>query len=350
MRQKVTIIGLGLIGGSIGLGLKRWSNNSGKREDVLEITGFDIDLQNQNFAKKAKAVDRTEWSIVKAVENADLIVLAIPPRAVREVMESIGSQLRPGAVVCDVASTKADVMTWASELLPDSVHFVGTHPMAGGSQSIEAADAGLFDGATWCVVPSVKADEAAVQTVLGMVNALGAEPMFVDAHEHDGFVGAISHLPFVLSAALMRAVSSDPAWRDMQLLSASGFQDVSRLAGGSPEMHRDICATNREAVVRWIDEAVDQLRHMQSLVAAGTSETDETLLRVFEEARDARAQWATRERRDGKLIQNTGDELVDFSVGGQLSQMVFGSFFRRKPKIDAPPARSGSNGNQSKRS
>jgi prephenate dehydrogenase len=348
VRQQVTIIGLGLIGGSIGLGLKRWSNNSGKRDDVLEITGFDIDLQNQNFAKKAKAVDRTEWSIVKAVESADLVVLAIPPLAVREVMESIGPSLRPGAVVCDVASTKADVMAWAAELLPDTVHFVGTHPMAGGSQSIEAADAALFDGATWCVVPSVKADEAAVQTVLGMVNALGAEPMFVDAYEHDGFVGAISHLPFVLSTALMRAVSADPAWRDMQLLSATGFQDVSRLAGGSPAMHRDICVTNREAVVRWIDEAVDQMRHMQSLIAARTEEADETLLRVFEEARDARALWATRERRDGQLVQKTDDELVDFSVGGQISQLMFGSIFRRKPRVEQG-ARSGSNGDRSKR-
>jgi prephenate dehydrogenase len=349
VRQKVTIVGLGLIGGSIGLGLKRWSNNSGKREDVLEITGFDIDLQNQNFAKKAKAVDRTEWSIVKAVESADLIILAIPPQAVREIMESIGPELRPGAVVCDVSSTKADIMRWAAELLPDTVHFVGTHPMAGGSQSIEAADAGMFDGATWCVVPSVQADEAAVQTVLGMVSALGAEPMFVDAHEHDGFVGAISHLPFVLSISLMRAVSADPAWRDMQLLSATGFQDVSRLAGGSPQMHRDICVTNREAVVRWIGEAVDQLEHMQSLVAAGTDEADETLLRVFEEARDARALWATRERSDGKLIQNTSDELVDFSVGGQISQLMFGSFLRRKPRVDQP-SKTGSNGNRSKRS
>ena len=342
MRQQVTIIGLGLIGGSIGLGLKQWSNNSGKRDDVLEVTGFDIDIQNQNFAKKAKAVDSTEWSITKAVESADLIILAVPPIAVREVMANIAPDLRPGTVVCDVASTKADVMNWAAELLPDTVHFVGTHPMAGGSRSIEAAEADLFRGSTWCVVPSVDADEAAVQTVLGMVSALGAEPLFVDAHEHDGFVGGVSHLPFMLSTALMRAVSTDPAWRDMEQLSATGFQDVSRLAGGSAEMHRDICVTNRVAVTRWIDEAVDELLHMRSLVAAGTDEADETLLRVFEEARDAWAKWATRERRDGSLIQGTDEDLGDFSVGGQLSQMMFGSFFRRKPRVDSGDSKNGS--------
>ncbi|CAN5710102.1 prephenate dehydrogenase/arogenate dehydrogenase family protein [soil metagenome] len=343
MRQKVTIVGLGLIGGSIGLGLKQWSNRNGKRDDVLDITGFDIDLDNQNYAKKIKAVDRTEWNIVSAVESADLVILAVPALATREVMENIGSRLRDGTVVCDVSSTKADVMKWAEELLPPTVHFIGTHPMAGGSRSIESADGDLFRGATWCVVPSVQADEAAVQTVLGLVSALGAEPLFVDAHEHDGFVGAISHLPFVLSIALMRAVSSDPAWRDMQQLSATGFQDVSRLAGASAEMHRDICVTNREAVTRWIDEAVDELQQIRSLVSAGTEEADESLLQVFEEARDARARWATRERGDGSLVQGTDDELVDFSVGGQFSQLVFGSFLRRKPRFGSSDSKNGKN-------
>ena len=341
MRQQVAIIGLGLIGGSIGLGLKKWSSKDGKRGDVLEITGFDVDLEHQNYAKKIKAVDKTEWSITNAVSGADLVILAIPAGAVPDVLESIGPDLRPGTVVCDVSSTKADVMRWAQELLPDTVHFVGTHPMAGDSRSIEGARDDMFQGATWCVVPAVEANEAAVQTVLGLVSALGAEPLFVDAHEHDGFVGAVSHLPFVLSIAMTRAVSTDPAWRDMQQLSASGFRDVSRLAGGSAEMHRDICVTNREAVTRWIAEAVDELQHIGSLVAAGTDEADETLLRVFEEARDARAQWATKSRRDGSLIQDTNEELVDFSVGGQISQLVFGSFFRRKPRIDSTESKTG---------
>lgn len=342
MRQQVTIVGLGLIGGSIGLGLKQWSNRDGKRDDVLEITGFDVDLENQNYAKKIKAVDRTEWNIANAVGKADLVILAVPALAARDVMENVGRLLRDGAVVCDVSSTKADVMRWADDLLPDNVHFIGTHPMAGGSRSIEAADGELFQGATWCVVPSVKADEAAVQTVLGLVSALGAEPLFVDAHEHDGFVGAISHLPFVLSIALMRAVSADPAWRDMQLLSATGFRDVSRLSGASAEMHRDICVTNRDAVARWIDEAVDELLDIKALVTARTEEADESLLKNFEEARDAWGEWATRARGDGSLVQKTDDDLVDFSVGSQISQLMFGSWFRRKPRTDAPNSRNGS--------
>lgn len=330
--QHVTIVGLGLIGASVGLGLRRWSTNEGKRQPVLTVTGFDTNLDHQNYAKKIDAVDRTEWDLPKAVRDADLVVVAVPPLAVKSVFESLADLMKPGAVVTDVTSTKADVMAWADEVLPDHLHFVGGHPMAGKAQSIEGADADLFQKATWCVVPSVSADENAVQTVLGMVSALGAEPSFVDAHEHDGFVAAVSHLPFMLSIGLMYSVSRDPAWRDMKLLSSTGFQDVSRLAGGSPEMHRDICVTNREAVVRWLDTTVDNIQHMRSLIAARTDEADETLLTIFNEAQDARASWATAERRGGELIQDTDSELGNVSMAGQFNQMLFGSMFRRKPR------------------
>lgn len=337
--QHVTIVGLGLIGSSIGLGLRRWATNSGKRAAVLEVTGFDLDLDHQNYAKKIKAVDRTEWDLAKAVREADMVVVAVPPLAVRDVFESMAPHLKAGAIVTDTTSTKAQVMAWAAEVLPSTVHFVGGHPMAGKSQSIEGAEADLFKGATWCVVPSVKADDSAVQTVLGMVSALEAEPMFIDAHEHDGFVGGISHLPFLLSIALMRTVSKDPAWRDMKLLTAGGFRDASRLAAGSPAMHRDICATNREAITRWLDLAIDELQHARSLIAAGSQEADETLLARFSEARDARAEWSTAERREGQLIQDTQSELSRQSVSDQMSQMFVGSMFRRRPRLGAADER-----------
>ena len=143
----------------------------------------------------------------------------------------------------------------------------------------------------------------------------------------------------MLSIALMHSVSRDPAWRDMKQLSSTGFQDVSRLAGGSAEMHRDICVTNREAVVRWMGEAIEDLQHMRSLIAAGTEEADETLLSIFEETRDARAGWATTERRGGELVQDTDKELSNVSMTGQFNQMLFGSMFRRKPRLGSTTER-----------
>jgi prephenate dehydrogenase len=112
--------------------------------------------------------------------------------------------------------------------------------MAGKTQSVEGAEADLFKGATWCIAPSVTADEEAVRTVLGMVSALGAEPFFVDPGEHDAYVAGVSHLPFVLSAALMRAVSSDPSWRDMKSLTA----EASAMPAASPRAARRCTATS----------------------------------------------------------------------------------------------------------
>ncbi len=327
--QQVSIIGLGLIGASIGLGLRRWATDDGKRSPVIELTGFDIDLTHQSYAKKIKAVDRTEWSLRGAIERADLIVIATPVGAVREVFEAIAEYGKQGVVVTDTCSTKAAVLSWAREVLPASVHFVGGHPMAGKTQSVEGAEADLFQGATWCVAPLVSASDEAVQTVLGMIAALGAEPLFIDAEEHDSYVAGISHLPFLLSMALMRVVSQDPSWREMRRLTAGGFRDMTRLAAGSPEMYRDICATNGTNIVRWLDTALAELHHLRDLIAAGNEETLATLQQAFEQARDARADWATQERRPGELVQDTASELANISFGQQMQQLFFGNFLRR---------------------
>ncbi len=327
--QQVSIIGLGLIGASIGLGLRRWATDDGKRSPVVELTGFDIDLAHQNYAKKIKAVDRTEWNLRGAVERADFIIIATPVGSVREIFEAIAEYGKQGVVVTDTCSTKAAVLSWARELLPASVHFVGGHPMAGKAQSIEGAEADLFQGATWCVTPLVSASEEAVQTVLGMISALGAEPLFIDADEHDSYVAGISHLPFLLSVALMRVVSRDASWREMRKLTASGFRDATRLAAGSPEMHRDVCVTNSANIVRWLDTALAELHHLRDLIAAGNEETIATLLQAFEQARYARAEWSTQERRPGELVQDTATELANISFSQQMQQLFFGNLLRR---------------------
>src|SRR5690606_14636094 len=106
-----------------------------------------------------------------------------------------------------------------------------------------------------------------------------------------------------------------------------------RLAGGSAEMHRDICVTNREAIVRWMGTAIEDMLTMRDLIASGTDESFDELLGIFESARDARASWATAERREGELVQKTGAELTNVSMTGQFNQMLFGSMLRRKPRI-----------------
>lgn len=336
--QRVLIVGLGLIGGSIGLALRRWSEErkvDGRKP--LEVFGFDPNLDHQRAAEKMGAIDKGAWDLAKAAREADVVVLAVPVNAVRDVLADLAPNLRPDTIVTDTGSTKAQVLAWADEILPREVHFVGGHPMAGKTQSIEGADADLFTGATWCIAPSVTASDEAVRTVLGLVAAAGAEPFFIDPEEHDAYVAGVSHLPFVVSAALMNAVSRDASWRDMKSLTAGSFRDTTRLAAGSPAMHRDILLTNRAAVIRWVDAFSASLAELRSTLATGDDETAAAALDAFfNDARDARALWSTQVTRDGELLQATGAELQPESVSDHMGRMFLGGFAKR---LRTPPTR-----------
>ena len=168
--QRVLIVGLGLVGGSIGLALRRWSEErkvDGRKP--LEVVGFDPNLDHQRAAEKLGSIDKGAWDLAKAAREADVVVLAVPVNAMRDVLADLAPNLRPDSIVTDTGSTKAHVLAWANEILPREIHFIGGHPMAGKTQSIEGADVDLFTGATWCISPSVTASEEAVRTVLGLV-------------------------------------------------------------------------------------------------------------------------------------------------------------------------------------
>lgn len=331
--QRMAIVGLGLIGSSIGLGLRRWSaENTRDGQPALEIIGFDSSLDRQSQAKKIGAVDRTEWELRKVVENADVVVLAAPVLALEEILGDIAPLLKHGTAVTDVASTKSEVLAWANRILPRTVSFVGGHPMAGKESSIEGADGDLFRGATWCICPAVTATEESIRTVLGMVNALGAEPYFVDPDEHDAYVAGISHLPFVAASALMNTLANDPSWRDMKTLTAGGFRDMTRLASGSPEMHRDVVMTNRAAVQRWLGAYIAELQGFESRLAGDESNARDELLAFFTDGRDRRAEWAVQTSREAELLGPSATSGEGDGFSGQMGRMLFGGFMR-KPRV-----------------
>jgi prephenate dehydrogenase len=323
--QQIAILGLGLIGTSIGLGLKRWAGTQ-KAGPPLAITGYDHDLNRQRQAKAMKAIDTEARDLPAAVRNADLVILAVPIGVVEEVMADCAPHLRAGATVTDVASVKAPVLAAARRLLPTTISFVGGHPMAGGTGSIDAARADLFDGARWCIVPAVRAGEDAVEIVVGLAVALGAETYFVDAAEHDGLVAAISHLPFSVAAALVQAVTADPAWREMKLLAAGGFRDTTRVAEGSPVMHRDIALANAEALTRWLDRLAEELTRLRDTVAGGDAAA---LLAYFEASQDARIRWRIERERTTEPGSERGLPEVP-TLGESMQSMFFGSFGRRR--------------------
>ncbi|HZT99538.1 MAG TPA: prephenate dehydrogenase [Ktedonobacteraceae bacterium] len=281
MFNRVALIGLGLIGGSIGLALH-------KAKAAQEVVGYDLGKGVSDRARKVGAIDQAYSTLADAVRGAELVVLATPVGTMRALLQNLATCVTPGAVVTDVASTKAQVISWAEEFLPPSVPFVGGHPMTGKEQSgVEAADASLFQNRIYCLTPTARTRPAAINKVSAFVEALGARVRFLEPAEHDGQVAGVSHLPFIASIALVNTVTASPSWSDASLLAASGFRDMSRLAGGSPEMYRDICLTNSEAITHWLDEYISTLRTIRNSIA----ERDKNLAETFANAQELRQQW-----------------------------------------------------------
>lgn len=281
MFRQVAIIGLGLIGGSIGLALR-------KTHAARRIVGYDQNQVAREYACASHAIDQAEKSPADVVQDADLVVLATPVGAIRAILRQIAPFLAPGTVVTDVASTKAEVLHWAAEILPESVTFVGGHPMAGKEVSgIEASDAMLFHRRIYCLTPTAQTSTVAIKKVCSLIEVLGAQVRFLDAVEHDSLVAGVSHLPFLASVALMNTLTEDSSWPDAAQLAANGFRDISRLAAGSPEMYRDICLTNSRAIVQRLDDYIKHLSALREKVATQEQEIDT----FFDRARTSRIQW-----------------------------------------------------------
>jgi len=258
------------------------------------VVGYSRRQETVATALRLGAIDRGETNLRDAVKQADLVIIATPVLTIKEILPGMAPHLPAGCIVTDVASTKVKVMRWAEEMLPPTVDFVGGHPMAGKeTYGVQAADADLFRDCVYCLTPSQKASRESVDTVVGMVKKLGGMPFFIDAQEHDDFVAAVSHLPMLVSAALVSSTTKNPSWSNkMSRLAASGYHDVTRLASGNPEVNADICLTNREAIVKWIDEFIGELQRYRQLVADGDRRLEEALT----EANKARQQWLDRTR------------------------------------------------------
>jgi len=279
---RIAIIGLGLIGGSIGLALKQ----ANWRE--AEVVGCARRQEIGTLALKVGAVDKIELDVRKAVKSADIIIVATPVLTVKDIFTQIAPELASDSIVTDTASTKAQIMQWAEDLLPSGTNFVGGHPMAGKEiQGIKAAEAVLFHSCVYCLTPLPQTKPAAVQTVKDMVKALGAVPLVIGAQEHDTLVAGISHLPLLLSVALVSATTKDSSWQQMSRLAASGYRDLTRLASGNPEVSADICLSNQDAIISWIDAFIDELQKLRNMIADGNDEIEKALAL----ANEARQKW-----------------------------------------------------------
>lgn len=278
---RIAIVGLGLMGTSLGMAL---------RNDRLAtyVTGYDASPTVGAHAHARGAVDVACNTLAEACAEADLIALAAPVLALRELLPAVARCAPERAILTDLGSTKAEVMAWAQTLLPRPERFVGGHPMAGSERSgPEAAQPDLYRGCIWCLTPTSTTDPAAITAVTGLAANVGARVLRLDAADHDNAVALASHLPLLAAAALMRAAGQSENWSLAATLAAGGFRDTTRVASGDPRMARDICLTNASPLVAALDGYIAALSVLRERVAAHDTNIEEE----FRSARETRAEW-----------------------------------------------------------
>jgi prephenate dehydrogenase len=268
----VAVVGLGLMGSSFALALK-------KARPEIVLAGSD-----RNPLVVRKALDRdivsTANTDLTVVEIADVIVIGAPISAMREVFARLGA-LSEGKPVTDMASTKADVEEWAAA---EGIDFIGGHPMCGKEVSgIDNADPSMFENAPWVLTR----DDPRITE---LVKAVGAHPIVMDAVTHDRLVAGVSHAAFLLSVGYVLAVSRSKDWPEASRLAAGGFRDMSRLAGGDPDLYAGVVRTNRENLIETLDAISAELTRLRRHLEAD----DPRLVELFEEARAVRERWAGR--------------------------------------------------------
>lgn len=289
--QRLTVVGLGLIGGSVAA--------AAKRGGVRRVRAVDPDPETLGFAVAEGIADEAlppEQAIAAgwfARDAADLIVLGTP---VAGTIDWLGRLAELGftGIVSDVASTKRAVVA-AAERAGGAYRFVGAHPMAGSERSgVTAASATLFQGAYYILTPTATTDMDAYRLVHAFVASLGARVVSVDAAAHDEAVAIVSHVPHVAAAALVELASSraEEAGADLLRLAAGGFKDMTRIAAGSPDLWTGICLDNAEAVVAGIDGLEAVLGDFRRAVAHGDTAAVRAWLAGAAEVRRALpAQW-----------------------------------------------------------
>ena len=281
--QKITIIGVGLLGGSIGLTVKR-------RRLAREVAGFVRRPASLKACEKAAAVDYATTDLLAAVSKADLVIVCTPLSQMRSRVEEMLPALKRGAIVTDVGSAKAGVVREACGLIRKAGgHFIGSHPMAGAEKTgVLAARADLFVNAMCVVTPTKNSNPGALRIVEQFWKSLGARTLRLTPAQHDVFVSRSSHLPHVVAAALATLVLDPKNPHAQSVLCANGFRDTTRIASGSPEMWRDIALANRKNLAKSLDDFISELKRFQQVLRQSDARV---VSKYFETAKARRDNW-----------------------------------------------------------
>ena len=283
MIRHLCVIGVGLIGGSLALALK-------KRDICKHITGCGRSTGNLDKAIELGVIDDYDIDPAVAVKDCDVVLLAVPMGGMKAVMGAIKPALAEGTVITDAGSTKESVIESACEVFGDlPANLVPGHPVAGNENSgVTAAIADLYQGRRVILTPHENNCKEALDTVTAMWQSVGAEVRYMDAGLHDHILAATSHLPHILAFSLVRELANSPHHDNIFRYAAGGLRDFTRIAESDPVMWRDICLSNRNAILAAIDRYRDELEQLQEAIRESDART---IHDMFVEAHDARAHF-----------------------------------------------------------
>jgi prephenate dehydrogenase len=287
--KQLTIIGCGLIGGSVAASAKYYRL-------AEHVVGTDASESMLKMAIKRNVIDEGSTDLASAVANADLIVIAVPVIQTIKILKMLSElPLKTGAIITDVGGTKTEICRYAKMVLPAHVHFIGGHPMAGSERSgVRAASERLFENAMYVLTPDADVSHQALQILIDFVEGMRAKVVQMAAEHHDHVVGTISHLPHVIASALVEFVSGyskqDPLYAE---LAAGGFRDVTRIASGNPDMWRDILLMNQSHMDEILTAFIESCTAIRDLVR---TQDDQHIFEFLAQAKNWRDALPIRKR------------------------------------------------------
>ena len=281
-RTRVAILGLGLIGGSLGLALRQAG------PEQVEVTGFARRATTGELALQMGAVDKLADTPQAAVQDADFVFLCTPVLQMLPMAEAVLPVMKPGAVLTDVGSTKGWFVQKIRSLLPQHIHYIGGHPMAGRERSgMEAAQADLFRDKWFIFTPLPDTPPALMERLRQLIQLTGAKTAELYEHTHDHVTAVISHVPHVVAAGLVQLLrtQNNPALTARFI--GGGFRDTTRIASSDADMWADICITNGENIAAELDATVKLLGNMATMIRAGDRQGVHEYFTQAKQLRDA---------------------------------------------------------------
>jgi len=328
MTVKITIVGLGQIGGSVGLALK-------EHQELVHRTGHDLELSVARQAKKMEAIDKVAVNLPSAVRDADLVLLSLPMDQIRETLELIAPDLKENAVVMDTGPVKEVMAAWASEMLPSDRYYVGLTPVLNpmylhaADSGLEAAHIDLFRDGLMAIVAPVRTPSEAIKLAADLTRLLGADPLFADPLEIDSLMAATHIMPQLLAATLLNATVDQPGWREGRKVAGRAYAEVTGPVAhmSEPRALGSSAMLSKENVLRAVDSVIAGLQTLRKDLEA---ENGPALEKRLNRAYQGRQKWW-----DQRQAANWAAE--DFpAVGPSSASEVFGRILglRRRDKDD----------------